>query len=337
MAKPLFEVEGLRVGIRSGERWATAVADASFSVAPGEVLALVGESAAGKSLMAMGSVNLLRAGSRVEAGKTTFDGHDLAGLPEEEWREVVGTGIGTIFQDPIGAFDPILTIGEQSGEVLEEHTELTDQEIQQRVFDALGEVKLPKTRKFLSFPYQMSRGEAQRAMLASVLLSKPKLLIADEPVTGLDVTVARAVLDLIDDLRKKRGMAMVLVTHDLGVVAGMADRVAVVYGGAIVEDGPTSDVFRNPLHPYTEGLLGSIPWLRMTGERLRPIEGDAPDLAHLPTFCAFAPRCPYVEARCRSDIPGRRLSIFSRLCQGLRHSTSSSFARHLHCGQREAI
>ena len=301
----LFEVEGLRIAVQSGERWATAVADASFSVAAGEVLALVGESGAGKSLMAMGAINLLRAGSRVEDCKTVFDGHHLQGLTDEEWRNLVGTGIGTIFQDPIGAWDPLLTIGEQSGEVLEEHTGLSDEEIQRRVFEALGEVKLPKTRKFLSFPYQMSRGEAQRAMLASVLLSKPKLLIADEPVTGLDATVARAVLDLMNDLRRERGMAMILITHDLGAVAGMADRIAVVYGGAIVEEGPVHDIFHNPLHPYTEGLLGSIPWMGITGDRLRPIEGDPPDLTELPPYCSFAKRCPYVEPTCRADIPTR--------------------------------
>lgn len=301
MAEPLLDVQGLSVSVRSAGEWHQVISDVSFSVAPGEALALVGESGSGKSLIAMGAVNLLRTGSQVDEGKTYFEGRPMADLEDGDWRTLVGTGVGALFQDPIGAWDPLESIGAQSGEVLEEHYGLTQQEVQQRVLDALGEVKLPKQRKFLSFPHQISRGEAQRAMLASVLLSSPRILIADEPVTGLDVTVARAVLALVDDMRRERDMAMVLVTHDLGVVAGYADRVAVVYGGKIVEEGPVGEVFKSPKHPYTEGLLGSIPWPGAT--RLTAIPGDAPDIIYLPDGCTFAPRCIYVQDRCRLAMP----------------------------------
>ena len=301
MSAPLFEVRGLDISVRVNKEWKRAVTGASFSVQEGEVLALVGESGAGKSLMAVGSVNLLSAGAQVDGGETYFAGHLLQRLDDADWRSLVGTGIGVIFQDPIASFDPLDQIGAQSGEVLEEHYQLTRAEIQERVLDALGEVKLPKRRGFQAYAHQMSRGQAQRAMLASALLSAPRLLIADEPVTGLDATVARAVLTLIDDMRKQRGMAMIMVTHDLGAVAGSADRVAVVYGGAIVEEGPVEQVFKAPLHPYTEGLLGSIPWVGVS--RLRPIEGSAPLITDLPEGCVFAPRCPYVEDRCLAAMP----------------------------------
>ncbi len=289
------------MSVYSRAAWHTAVSDVSFSVAPGEALALVGESGSGKSLIAMGSVNLLRQGSRVDDGESRFEGHLLSDLEDADWRTLVGTGVGALFQDPIGSWDPLESIGDQSGEVLEEHYELSRAEVTERVLDALGQVKLPKRRKFLSFPHQMSRGEAQRAMLAAVLLSSPRLLIADEPVTGHDVTVARAILALSDDMRRRRDMAMVLVTHDLGVVAGYADRVAVVYGGAIVEEGPVGEIFRSPRHPYTEGLLGSIPWPGV--DRLRPIPGDTPEIIDLPHGCPFAPRCRHARPQCTEALP----------------------------------
>jgi oligopeptide/dipeptide ABC transporter ATP-binding protein len=186
-----------------------------------------------------------------------------------------------------------------------EHTDLTPEEIQQRVFDALGEVGLSKRRHFSAFSHEVSRGQAQRAMLASALLSAPRMLIADEPLSGLDVTTARAVLSLIDDMRAKRGMGMLLVTHDMGVVASVADRVAVTYAGSIVEDGPVVDIYRRPRHPYTSGLLGSVPGLTMG--RLRPIEGETPDLFEVEPGCRFADRCPYVIDRCRVEKPEPRL------------------------------
>jgi oligopeptide/dipeptide ABC transporter ATP-binding protein len=300
----LFEVNDLTVSVNVSGEWMPALHEASFKVGEGEVLALVGESGSGKSLMAVGSVDLLRAGARVTSGETRFEGHLLQDLPDETWRHLVGLGIGVLFQDPIGSWDPTMQYGRQSGEALEEHLGLGSEEIESRVLDALGEVRLPKNRRFLSaFSYEVSRGEAQRAMLASALLSQPRLLIADEPLSGLDATVARAVLSIIEDLRRRRGMGMILVTHDLGVVAGIADRVAVVYGGRIVEEGTVDDVFHRPQHPYTAGLLASLPAM---GRRLEPIPGEADDIVFVPDWCAFADRCRYVVSACHDMVPPLR-------------------------------
>jgi oligopeptide/dipeptide ABC transporter ATP-binding protein len=300
----LFETSGLTVEIaRKGEIRAV-VRDAAFSVDRGETLALVGESGSGKSLMALGSVDLLPSGARVASGTTRFEGATLQDREETDWRRLVGMGIGVLFQDAIGAWDPIDLIGDQSGEGLEEHEGLVGEELQRRVLDALGRVKLPGRLSFSSFVHQMSRGQAQRAMLAAALLSEPRLLIADEPLSGLDVTVGRAVLDLIEDMRRERGMGMILVTHDLGVVASVADRVAVVYGGMIVEEAPAGGLYRTPRHPYTSGLLRSVPGLGP--RRLEPIEGDSPDLWDVAEECPFAPRCPYAVAACRAGRPELR-------------------------------
>jgi len=277
---------------------------ASMAIGRGEAVALVGESGSGKSLLAMGAVDLLTPGARVKSGESVFEGQVLQHLEDNDWRALVGMGIGVLLQDAIGSWDPLDFIGLQSGEVLMEHTELTQGEIQERVLTALGEVGLSTRRHFGAFVHEVSRGQAQRGMLASALLSAPRMLIADEPLGGLDVTVAAAVLDLIDDMRTKRGMGMLLVTHDLGVVASIADRVAVIYAGSIVEDGPVADVFRRPNHPYTSGLLGSVPGLNRG--RLRPIEGETPDLFEIEPGCRFADRCPFVLERCRSEKPAVR-------------------------------
>jgi len=299
---PLFEVEGLDVELRFRDgRRVKAIDGVSLQVGEGESLALVGESGSGKSLIAMGAVDLLPTGAEVVGGRTVFEGRVLQDLEETDWRRLVGMGIGVLLQDAVGAWDPIEMIGPQSGEVLEAHETLGAAEVQQRVLDALGRVRLPRRLKYLSFVHEMSRGQAQRAMLAAALLSMPRLLIADEPLSGLDVTVARAVLALIDDMRRERGMGLLLVTHDLGVVAAVADRVAVVYGGMVVEEAPAGALYRSPRHPYTDGLLGSVPAL--AHGRLRPIPGDPPELWELPPGCPFGPRCPYALAACHAERP----------------------------------
>jgi oligopeptide/dipeptide ABC transporter ATP-binding protein len=312
--------------------WVQAIREVSFRVAPGEVLAIVGESGSGKTLTAMGSLGLLGAGAKVSGGRVLFDGTQirptrrlerkqgrrrwrkrkprkreqfLEELLDDDWRHVMGTEIGVLFQDAVGGWNPVSIIGAQAGEALDEHTSLTLTEIEERVLDALGEVQLPKHSKFLAFPSELSRGQAQRAMLAAALVKGPRLLVADEPLTGLDAGVSAAILDLIRDMLHKRDMAMIFVTHDLAQVASFADRVAIMYAGRIVERGPVGEVFRHPRHPYTEGLLGSIP--RPDLERLRPIEGDVVKITDAPVAsCALVPRCPYARAECAEALPPLR-------------------------------
>ena len=303
----LFSVEGLTIEIVRGdsEQAQTVIRDVAFSLEPGEAVALVGESGSGKSLVALGSIDLLPPGARVVSGTTRFEGIELQELDEADWRRLVGMGIGVLLQDAIGSWDPTYIVGLQSGEVFEEHDEeMSIEEIRERVLKAFGEAQLPKRFLFGALAEDMSRGQAQRAMLATTMLTSTRILIADEPLSGLDVTTARAVLDLIDDLRRKRGMAMLLVTHDLAVVAGVADRVAVMYGGMIVEEADTSTLFRTPRHPYTSGLLRSVPGFGVT--RLEPIPGESPNIWEILPGCPFAPRCAHAVDDCRRVRPDLR-------------------------------
>lgn len=352
MPPPLFEVRGLRIavfdhdrsvaGVRgpvteAGEQldegWVEVIPGVSFHVAPGEVLALIGESASGKSLALMGGFGLLAPGSRVIGGEVRLDGHThtpggavrspdrkrtrrerkeakLAGTviadhADGEFARLMGTHVGFVYQNPIGSWTPTDVIGAQSGEALAYHTDLTPDEIEERVFDALGDVRLPKSRRlFGAFRHELSRGMAQRAMLAAALTKAPRLLVADEPLNGLDQSVGAAIMDLIRDLQRARGMAMILVTHDLAAVASIADRVAVLYGGEIVEEASASDIYHRPQHPYTSGLLGSIPG-RGPG-RLRPIPGEAPRLVDIDhRRCVFAERCAHATDVCATVHPPR--------------------------------
>jgi oligopeptide/dipeptide ABC transporter ATP-binding protein len=277
---------------------------ASLTVHRDECVALVGESGAGKSLLAMGSLELLDDRADVTDGVTRFEGQVLQDLEPAEWRRIVGMGIGVLMQDAIGSWDPLDMMGVQSGEVLDEHTDLSDEEVKDRVLSALGEVGLPRRRHFRAFSHEVSRGQAQRAMLAATLLSGPRMLVADEPLSGLDATAARAILGLIDDMRTRRGMGMLFVTHDLGMVAAVADRVAVMYAGSIVEHGAIEAIYRRPQHPYTSGLLGSVPAL--VRGTLRPIDGEPPNLFDIVPGCRFAPRCPHAIERCRVERPALR-------------------------------
>jgi len=307
--------------------WVDAIDDVSFEVMAGEVLAIVGESGSGKTLSVMGSLGLLGPGAKVSRGTVLFDGVQirptqnlerrrkrplrrkvrkrdkfLEELLDDDWRHIMGTEIGVMFQNAIGGWNPVEIVGEQAGEALDEHTELSVGEIQDRVLHALGEVRLPKESKYLSFPDELSRGQAQRAMLAAALVKAPRLLVADEPLTGLDAAVAAAVLKLIRDMQRKRAMAMIFVTHDLAQVASLAARVAIMYGGRIVEMGAVEDVFHRPSHPYTEGLLGALP--RPGVSRLTPIPGDVPKITDVATDeCALVARCAYATERCRDESP----------------------------------
>lgn len=308
--------------------WVEAIPDMSFAIYPGEVLAIVGESGSGKTLSVMGSLGLLGTGAKVIKGEVYFAGtrirptateehrdskrrsrrrrprreRFLEELLDDDWRHIMGTEVGVLFQNALGGWNPVEIIGEQAGEALDEHTDLSLREVQERVLDALGEVKLPRESKYLSFPNQLSRGQAQRAMLAAALVKAPRMLVADEPLTGLDAGVAASISSLIRDMQHKRGMAMIFVTHDLAQVASMASRVAIMYGGRIVEIGPVDRVFRSPQHPYTEGLLGALPRPGMS--RLRPIEGDVPRITDVPAdTCPLVPRCPYAVAACSVQAP----------------------------------
>ncbi|GMQ94106.1 MAG: ABC transporter ATP-binding protein [Acidimicrobiia bacterium] len=311
--------------------WVEALSDVSYSVEESEVLGLVGESASGKSLMLMGAFGLLSSGARVIGGTTRYRDHDYkpfhpwlgeddepsrrerkqrrtagtagARYTDDEFARLIGTEVGFLFQNPIGSWTPDLVIGEQSGEVLEQHSDLSAEEIEDRVYDALGEVNLPKSsRLFGAFRHQLSRGMAQRAMLAAALTKGPHLMIADEPLNGLDASVAAGIMELFREMRDKRGMAMVFITHDLAAVASIADRVAVVYGGEIVEQAPVADIYHDPKHPYTAGLIGSIPGA--SEGRLSHIEGEAPLLVDIDRrSCPFAPRCKFATDICRSVAP----------------------------------
>ncbi len=307
--------------------WVQAIEDVSFQVSPGEVLAVVGESGSGKSLTVMGSLGLLGAGAKVSGGTVFFDGIQIRPTKtlekrrqrrwrpkvmkrerfmeesvDPDWRKVMGTEVGVMFQNALGGWNPIEIIGNQAGEVLNEHYELSLKEIDAAVLDALGEVQLPKNSKFVAYPNELSRGQAQRAMLAAALVKGPRLLVADEPLTGLDASVAAAILNLIRQMQKKRKMAMIFVTHDLAQVASLANRVAIMYAGRIVEVGAVSEVFSNPQHPYTEGLLGALP--RPGVRRLKPIEGDVLKITDAkPDRCSLIQRCPYSVDACATHLP----------------------------------
>ena len=317
-----------------GERlpfgWVEAIPEATYGVDASETLAIIGESSSGKSLMLLGAFGLLPGGTRVLGGTVTYRGtsfepagyrHDptqpigrkerkrlkRAGTvmdeSDPEWARLVATEVGFLFQNPLSSWTPIIEIGPQAGEVLDEHTDLSAGEIKERVMDALGEVHLPKSKRlFGAFSNELSRGMGQRAMLAAALVKAPRLLVADEPLSGLDVSVAAAILDLLKDLKERRNMAMIIVTHDLAVVSRIADRVAVVYAGRIIEEGAVGTMFRHPRHPYTSGLLGSLPAL--TSGRLRPIPGEQPSLASVPAGrCVFADRCQFVDEACLASEP----------------------------------
>jgi oligopeptide/dipeptide ABC transporter ATP-binding protein len=282
----------------------TAVAGVSFDVAAGETLCLVGESGSGKSVTALSIVNLVPPSGRVAAGRIVFKGRDLRSLPEREMRKVRGAGIGFVFQEPMSALDPVFTIGSQIEETLAAHGVARGADAARRVVETLRTVSFPDPdRRLHDYAHQLSGGLRQRALIGMALACKPPLLIADEPTTALDVTVQAEILGLLRELKQRLGLALILITHDLGVVAEMADRVAVMYGGRIVEEAPVRTLFRNPGHPYTRGLLSSIPG-GAPGTRLLAIPGAVPRAGALPPGCAFAPRCPDRFTSCDRAVPG---------------------------------
>jgi oligopeptide transport system ATP-binding protein len=277
-----------------------------FDLGEGESMAIVGESGSGKSVSVMSLMRLVRfPPGRIEAGEVLFEGRDLLRLSEEEMRRIRGRRIAMIFQDPMTSLNPVLSIGLQMTEGLREHLGLGARAARDRAAEMLALVGLPKPRERLDdFPHQFSGGQRQRVMIALALSCDPALLIADEPTTALDVTVQAQIVELIEELRARLGMAVIWISHNLGLVAGVVDKVAVMYGGHLVEQAPVDDLYADPLHPYTRGLLRAIPTLDGRGHgRLYAIEGMPPDLRRPPDDCPFAPRCPFVLPRCREALP----------------------------------
>ncbi len=299
----LLEVEGLSVTFPSEEGDVHAVRDVSFTVDSGEVLGVVGESGSGKSVSLMAVPRLLPGSARV-TGSVRFDGAELVGAKEDTLRALRGAEIAVIFQDPMSSMNPVHTVGRQIAEARRAHGGVSRAEAWADAVAALALVDIPQPEaRAKQYPHEFSGGMRQRAMIAMAMVNKPRLIIADEPTTALDVTVQAQVLEVLDQVRVESGASMVLVSHDLGVVAGTVDRVQVMYGGTIVETGPTEEVFDRPRMPYTVGLLSSLPALDQIGGRLHPIPGAPPSLVGLPPGCSFAPRCPIAEDACRAEEP----------------------------------
>jgi oligopeptide/dipeptide ABC transporter ATP-binding protein len=292
MKKPLLEVKGLKTYFYTEDGTVRAVDGVDFEVYPGEVLGLVGESGCGKSVTSLSVMRLISAPGKVEAGEILFDSTNLLELPENEMIHVRGNRISMIFQQPQTALNPVFKVGDQIGEVLSVHQDFSKEAGYHRAVELLKMVGIPDAeRRVEAYPHELSGGMAQRVMIAMALACLPELLIADEPTTALDVTIQAQILDLMRNLRENTGTAIILITHDLGVVAEMCERVAVMYAGEIVEQADIGPLFDASLHPYTQGLIGSIPVLGKLKDRLEVIPGSVPNLVDLPPGCRFAPRC----------------------------------------------
>ncbi len=299
----LLSVKDLTVQYTSMGSVVRAVNGVSFDLKRGQTLALVGETGAGKTSIAKAILRILPDISATAKGSVVFDGEDLMKLKDKDMEKIRGHKISMIFQDPMTALNPIMRVGRQISEVLTAHRHLTREEAVEEGKKMLEMVGIPAER-YNEFPHQFSGGMKQRVVIAMALACTPELLLADEPTTALDVTIQAQVLELINDLKERLNTSMILITHDLGVVNETCDDVAVVYAGKIIESGKKRDVFKNPLHPYTNGLFGALPNMNLDSERLSPIEGLPPDPTDLPDGCAFAPRCPYATDKCRQgDIP----------------------------------
>jgi oligopeptide/dipeptide ABC transporter ATP-binding protein len=320
VSESLLAVDDLRVQFGTERGSVYAVNGVSFSIEPGEAVGLVGESGCGKSVTSLAILGILARNGRVTSGRAMFEGRDLIGLSDRALRRIRGREIAMIFQDPMTSLNPVLTIGRQIREALETHLELDRKAATSRTVDLIDQVGIPSAElRLKDYPHQFSGGMRQRAMIAMALACEPKLLIADEPTTALDVTIQAQILDLLRTLVADSDTALILITHDLGVVAGMCERIAVMYGGMFMETGSTEQIFDRPRHPYTLGLLTSIPRLdQARARKLHPIEGTPPHLTKEPTACPFAPRCAYEVAESREQVPqlrevepGHRVACFN--------------------------
>ncbi|MFI1709755.1 ABC transporter ATP-binding protein [Streptomyces griseoruber] len=301
----LLDVRDLRVEFRTRDGVARAVNGVSWAVDAGETLAVLGESGSGKSVTAQAVMGILDVPpGRITGGEVLFKGRDLLRMKEDERRRIRGAEMAMIFQDALSSLNPVVPVGDQLGEMFVVHRGMSRKDARARAVELMDRVRIPAARQRVGdYPHQFSGGMRQRIMIAMALALEPALIIADEPTTALDVTVQAQVMDLLAELRREYRMGLVLITHDLGVVADVADRIAVMYAGRIVESAPVHDLYRAPAHPYTRGLLDSIPRLDRKGHALHAIKGLPPNLMDIPPGCAFHPRCPAARDVCRTDVP----------------------------------
>ncbi|NVM20907.1 MAG: ABC transporter ATP-binding protein [Desulfobacterales bacterium] len=304
----LLSVQDLRVYFHTNQRVAHALDGASYEVRAGETVCLVGESGCGKTVSALTILGLVpQPPGELAGGRVQFKGKDLLDLAEEEMRNIRGGHIAMVFQEPMTSLNPVFTVGDQIAEAITVHEDTSPAELHKRCVHLLTDVGIPDPEERLKdYPHQLSGGQRQRIMIAMALACNPELVIADEPTTALDVTIQAQILHLFAELQKKRRMSLLYITHDLGVVAGIADRIYVMYAGIIVEQGASSEIFRNPRHPYTRGLLASLPDRAKRGTKLHSIPGAVPDPAAKPPGCPFHPRCELAEAACRRAVPQMR-------------------------------
>lgn len=304
MTAPLLSLRDLRTEYRTDRGVVQAVRGVDLTLHPGEILGLVGESGSGKSVTCMSLLKLLKRGGHITTGTADFHGHDLLQMSERQLTTIRGDRIGVIFQDPMSALNPTMTVGRQIAEVLLRHRKISTSDARKRAIELFELVRIPSAADRIdSYPHEFSGGMRQRVMIAIALACEPDVLIADEPTTALDVTIQRQILALLKELRDRLGMAIILVTHDLGVIAETADRVMVLYGGQVMEQAVVADLFATPRHPYTRGLLAAIPDPRLAGQPLSPVPGSPPDMRDPPSGCAFAPRCPRAMQICTTPPP----------------------------------
>ncbi|MEU1076379.1 MULTISPECIES: ABC transporter ATP-binding protein [unclassified Streptomyces] len=301
----LLEVRDLRVEFRTRDGVARAVNGVTYSVAAGETLAVLGESGSGKSVTAQAVMGILdMPPGRITGGEIVFQGRDLLTLKEDQRRGIRGSGMAMIFQDALSSLNPVLSVGAQLAEMFTVHRGMSRTDARARAVELMDRVRIPAAKERVNqYPHQFSGGMRQRIMIAMAMALEPALIIADEPTTALDVTVQAQVMDLLAELQREMNMGLILITHDLGVVADVADRIAVMYAGRIVEEAPVHEIYKAPAHPYTKGLLRSIPRLDQKGRELYAIRGLPPNLMHIPPGCAFHPRCPMARDVCRTDVP----------------------------------
>lgn len=304
MSEPVISVRNLRVEFVTRRGVLRAIDDVSFDIAKGEVLGVVGESGAGKSVTGSAIIGLIEPPGRIAGGEILLHGKRIDNLPQEEMRRIRGRKVAMIFQDPLTSLNPLYRVGEQLVETILTHTDLSPAAARERAIALLAEVGIPAPDKRIDgYPHEFSGGMRQRVVIALALSCEPDFIVADEPTTALDVSVQAQIIALIKKLCRERGTAVMLVTHDMGVIAETADRVAVMYAGRVAEIGPVRDVVRHPLHPYARGLMGAIPTLESNAERLTQIPGAMPRLSSIPPGCAFNPRCDRVFDRCHAERP----------------------------------